>query len=264
MEKYGPEYRYQKYKRKYTRLKNSMNSDIFKAVNELSRSHNLSFVTADIDISPAEKDTIAKLNIQFGENGNNFMNFFGRFNRKKLLTNITSYLGTIGNDLDTSKKVANLLVTKIIIPYLDANDNKSLWFTIRTEESGNNLFEIPRWHTDGYFYEATSDDEIQTKLVGILVGDATLFKYYNKDMLQKYRELQPTRNRELIDSALMEYPTFTPNNDQIVVFIVGNENRSAVHSEPNMRGKRFFYSVVGGNENQIRSLAERWKNPYIA
>lgn len=172
------------------------------------------------------------------------------------------------------------LLNKIVYPYIKATNKEYLWFTIRIT-SPSDLFDIPRWHTDGYFYNYNyyMENKLpQIKLAGTLFGRPTLFKIDNENMLKKYYDIykklyrefdyknfdkiKDKENREIINNILIEYPSHSALKNQAGIFVVGLEDHSAVHSEPPHDTNRLFYSVVSGTKDEIKELASRWNKKF--
>lgn len=69
--------------------------------------------------------------------------------------------------------------------------------------------------------------------------------------------------RKILDNKINIYETLTPRENQVAIFIVGSNNRAAVHSEPAIDGPRIFFSIVVGNKNQIKEMATRRNMEFI-
>jgi len=242
------------------------------AVDSLLNSTNNSFVFVDININKNEEKTIQSLIINDDLMIDTF-SYFGKFNITKLDNLINNFILSIGNNIGSSNKITNILLNNIIKPYVEATNKNYIWFTIKIFFS-EPYFDIPRWHTDGYFYNPeyyTQNNLPQIKLVGSLKGCPTLFKENSKEMRTKYYKLfkslhnknnsgiENMENRKILDNALKEYNHVYPLKNQAAIFIVGLKDRSAVHSEPKINTKRLFYSVLTGNREEIKDLATNWK-----
>jgi len=284
--------KYIKYKYKYINLKQKSHDMTF-YIKHLLSSNDKSFTFIDIELSENDKKFIKNLGLDPNTDVYIF-NYFGKFDfnneigfsqfdkdskNDHLQKNITNFLMNKDNTTDISKAVTYIIISKIIKPYTEATNKNYIWFTIRIMFP-DNFFEIPRWHYDGYFYNSLeySDKNLpQIKLAGVLMGPSTLFKKDNPEMRQKFMESyanlyrnfdrsdqkKDLENRKEIDTTLNKYPTFQPNENQAVVFKVGSKNNAAIHSEPNMCCDRIFYSVVSGNKEEIKELADRWGHNFI-
>lgn len=269
---------YENYKTKYLQLKKEMNiNEIESKIKLLKESSDKSFVLANIGLSDDEKQLVDDIKIIYHENTKNNMSYMGKFNADIIATQIQEFLEQLGNDNEKSKLIVNILINKIIKQYLIGNQSDSLWFTIRTYDRATASYIIPRWHTDGNFYKPNEIDPYQLKLAGVFKGPATLFKKYNSELQTKFKSLykelysnfdykdreKDISNRKILDNEFKNYEQTSSKFDQVVIFIVGSETRSAIHSEPNIDRERFFFSVVAGNEEQIRELALRSNQVYI-
>lgn len=122
--------KYRKYKKKYLQMKS-----IKQSVNELNASTN-SFIFGNIGLTNEEIKVINLIKIKRWE-----CSYFGKFNNSKLFETITDFIKYIGNDKLTSDKITNILINKVVEPFLKAMNNNSLWLTIRTfQPEGNHIF----------------------------------------------------------------------------------------------------------------------------
>lgn len=267
--------KYLKYRKKYLKLKSKM--EIINAVNSLKKSPNQSFTFANINYDLDQKEAINSMTIDVSKN--NTFNYFGVFNNSKIHQMISSFVQTLNNDTKKSNLIADLLVEKIIKPLLEATNSDSLWFIIRIMYPQSEYY-VPRWHSDGLYYDINKkiNNKIQIKLAGVLRGPGTLFKNSNDEMRNKfwvlYKKLyqnfggrnfdrqKDEENRKIIATELKNYPEVQPNNNQVAIFVVGDQNMAAIHSEPLIDNKRFFFSIVPGNRSQIEELAINWNEEF--
>lgn len=271
--------KYLKYKAKYHNCKSVMT--FIKSINLIQKSLK-SFDLIDFAITNNEKQKIEFMNLNSQES----FNYFGIYNYNKIKQMISKFIISLGNDECISNTISKLLIKKIISPFLKAMEKDSLWFTIRIQYS-NNEYDIPRWHSDGYFYnweELSQKNEVQLKLAGTLIGPGTLFKIDNNNMKNEYIRISTElhqknklrvdydpkkRNREVeissrktIAESLKSYEEIQPKNDQVAIFSVGNQFKSTIHSEPQIDTKRLFFSIVAGNIEEIRDMSERWNKEF--
>ena len=253
--------KYKKYKSKYIALKR-MVSGVKELANSLDKSHAI----VDVILDDNEKNLLNKIKL---DNDINDLNYYGKFDKHRIMDILRNHIMSIGNEQLLSDQIANIMTQRIIQPFLISMANNSLWLKISVMFPTTD-YETPRWHFDGYYYDPTND-RIQMKLAGTLYGPGTLFKKDNTDMRNKYFEMrkdlppskgdrtQETINRKIIATGLQSYENEQPsNNNQVVLFIVGDQKKAAIHSEPNITSKRLFFSVVPGNVNDIRDLAGRY------
>lgn len=269
--------KYQKYRLKYSNLKKHFMPNMQFAVNQLLNSDDKSFVIVNNPINDEETKAIdslfTKKNIQ-----SIIFDYAGKFDEFRLKNLIDEFIQQIALEKD-SIKVTEILI-RTIRDYVDTTKKNYVWFTIRLSFP-NKGFDIPRWHTDGYYYNVDDYREnnlSQIKLAGVLIGPGTLFKVDNSKMRNKYWELHrslytnfnPTdfdsdkdlENRKIIDDVIQKYPSIYPNNNQVAIFVVGQMSRSAIHSEPPIHSKRLFYSIVTGTRDEIMHLTNERNMPF--
>lgn len=257
-------HKYRKYKKKYCELnryhKFAINMET--GINSLMNSDR-SFVFVDTDID--ESDTKSLDTLFSRENvTNKTFNYYGIFD-SRIKNEMDTFLGQITDD---SKKIAQI-INKVANGYTYATKKNYIWLTIRIQHPQDD-YDIPRWHTDGYFYnslEYSQKNLSQIKLAGILTGPLTLFKTDDQKMFLKYQQLwdnlyktkecyqKDMENRKIIDSELKDYETVTPKKGQVAIFKVGLNG--AMHSEPKIDTNRLFYSILSGTKEEIKDLATR-------
>jgi hypothetical protein len=260
--------KYLKYKNKYLTLKSTMEMNT--SINSLLKSKDESFVFVDLNINKNDIKNLKLLTI----NHNSEFNYFGK-KYDELHNSIKKFFLEFTEQPVLSKKMTNIFIKKIIEPYLNATNNEYLWLTIRISVP-NDIFNVPRWHTDGYYYDVS--DLPQIKLAGTLIGPSTLFingsgsneiyqdmfaKLYKGFDYKNFDSNKDIENRKYIDSILNKYDIVQPQKNQASIFIVGLKNRSGIHSEPKMNENRLFYSIVSGNKEEIKDLATRWNKQFI-
>ena len=272
-------HKYIKYKAKYINLKQIQKylfTNMYSATNSLLKSNNMSFVFVDLNFNDNDQELVNSILIT---NVSDTLEYYGILDRITLKNLLRVHISQIGNDINKSTKIANLLLDKIIEPYLKATDKNYLWFKMQVIPP-NNLFDIPRWHTDGYFYDSKyyADNNLpQTKLAGVLKGESTLFKENDNEMRNIYRETWESsfvngkydpiidmENRKILDEKLVNYNTLSVPKNHAAIFIVGSKDKSAVHSEPRIKTMRLFYSIVSGTKNEIADLAKNWNKIFNA
>lgn len=267
--------KYLKYKKKYLNCKSIT---AFRNSIDLIKESTKSFNFVDIEFTNDEIIKIKLLNMN-PKNSDTF-NYFGIYKYDMLKKMTSDFITSLDNEGNISNTISKLLIKKIVSPFLKAMSKDSLWFTIRVMFA-DEIFDIPRWHSDGYFYkweELSQKEETQLKLAGTLIGPGTLFKLDNNDMITKYNKISEELhqknklrkrnmeieidNRKIIAEALKSYDQIQPKNNQVAIFSVGDRYRSTVHSEPPINTKRFFFSIVAGNVEEIKDLAKRWNEKF--
>jgi len=262
--------KYRKYKSKYLNLKyQTLYSNMKSSYDNLTSSLDQTHTFVNLDLGAKDLNDLSMLKVI----NERRKVYFGIYSRKKFRIMITEYLKEIGNNDQIAMKSANIL-TNIIESYLHATNRDYLWFEMRPKLA-NNHFDIPRWHTDGYFYDRVAYSESQQpqyKLAGALIGPTTLFKLDNPEILSTYfetrrsldKDISEMEARKIIIEALAEYPMHQPGNGEAAIFAVGSVNRSAVHSEPPFDIDRIFYSVLTGTHDQINDLATSWGHEFVS
>jgi hypothetical protein len=118
----------------------------------------------------------------------------------------------------------------------------------------NPHFDQPRWHVDGHYYKLTTP--FQVKFATALKGNTTPFYDLPHEMRD---EFNAHRNdceylNTLIDLKNSESPVLGCG----AFFIVGNKEYGAVHSEPKFDKPRLFFSILPGDEAEIKELYDNW------
>jgi hypothetical protein len=267
--------KYKKYKKKYQNLQYNMD---LKSKLENFLNSDEPYILYDTNLSNKNINFINSIKI----NGNisDDYNYFGKYNKDIIGDQIETFFKGIIPD-NQIKRLAKILLNKISDPFMYAINKKYLWFAIRIQ-STNPSFDINRWHKDGFFYNAREFDKnngYQYKMVYVPKGPGTLFKKHDSTMNEKYlsivdqivsiNELPHTiENRKKIAHTLEQYAFESPSNIEAAVFIVGNSDRSAVHSEPsmdlnnNMQNGRIFVSILPGDEENIKDLTKGWNKKF--
>lgn len=283
--------KYLKYKTKYFNLKELINrnigqtgsssermpnNDIARAFDSLVKSDTKSFEISEIGYNDDDRKLIESISITKPVR----LNYFGKFNASKQKKYISKYIQDIGNSKKKSDQLADLVVEKIIGPFIKSSSKDSMWLKMDVMFPHDG-FNIGRWHMDGYYYfphKYLASGDKQYKLVSVLKGPVTLFKPNEEGLLDTFhrvhRELykdfdyknfdrsKDMEYRKIIDKALNKYETIIPTNKQAAIFIAGDNKRGAMHSEPPHDKKRLFLSVLPGTEDEVKDHASRWKQPY--
>jgi hypothetical protein len=185
-----------------------------------------------------------------------------------LESDLVDFLHTQGNDQQTSKAAA-AIIQRLVEQSRDAFGAETAWVTLRASIP-NSQFDIPRWHTDGYFYEPYQG--VQHKVAFAIKGNGTLFGNLTDKWRSAFEECvsrhtypltveMRTETAELMTQHGNIHPTL---KNQGVIFTVGDMKRAAIHSEPPITEQRLFLSIVPGSHEQIASLAKRWHRVPVA
>ena len=79
-------------------------------------------------------------------------------------------------------------------------------------------------------------------------------------LLQSF-ENDTSETRQTIGKLIDPANTQAALEGQATMFVVGDEQRAAVHSEPPITIERIFMSILPGTHAQIAELRERWGRP---
>jgi len=230
----------------------------------------VSFTSFDLQLTVEEREIFESLQIK----NLSPYNLYGSIEGKE--TEISEYITSLGNDQDKAQYVAQIIIN-ISKEILTGFDAPAAWITLRSSHP-NHQFDIPRWHTDGYFYPPF--EGLQYKFAVTLQGPGTLLsevttatrneyiKIYKEawDTIKNSNDTTTIRER-LIQHSNESRPLFVPlfPQDKIVqatalegiLFTVGNQKGTATfHSEPSIDRYRLFMSIVPGTIEQI----EYWRN----
>lgn len=217
-----------------------------------------SFVNFDLGLAPEAMADMHSLNVK---ETSDYSNFGGT---DVLRNDIARFLESQGNAPDHAGRVADVLdqVTKDSIGAVGA---EAAFFTIRSF-TPTDAFNVPRWHTDGWFYEPTENDR-QQKIALTLKGRTTLLNNLPDTLRGAFHKLlrsfasDSTENRRTIGKLINPADTETALPGQGTIFTVGDIKNSAIHSEPPIDSERIFMSIVPGTKAQIEELRQRWNVP---
>lgn len=181
------------------------------------------------------------------------------------------FLNKIGSNKETKIKKMSKIIKKLTTIVTRGYKKESYWLTIRVTHN-NTLFDIPRWHCDGYYIGFEYRDDL-SKFATVLKGPGTLFIKTNDEDRNNFISIRNDeqkksieRNGPNVNSEDDEYRKQMAlkikgdhtqlNNNQAVIFMSGNEKICGIHSEPEMHEPRIFLSIVPGSHEEI----DKWKN----
>lgn len=179
------------------------------------------------------------------------------------ITNFLSIVGT--NSLDDIITIKNF-ITRLIKAVLEGFEKDSFWLDIRVTIPNDN-WKVPRWHTDGKFYDIQNIDKPNYKFVMAPKGPGTLFsECTNKNIRNKFFEMLKLQgndyknlsNRRLNDDLIKNFNIVKCKQNQGAIFMTGNHQFSAIHSEPDFNDSRIFISILPGTKSEILELKDRW------
>lgn len=240
--------------------------NITNAIRNLSCYPSKSFEFIDLVLDSKQREAIDNLSIDPSQDM--AFSFCGEVKSPKLSKMLTDFIKGFGQNDPIDIQIITNILTSIASSFLESMDCNSMWFTIRVMKA-DDFFDTPRWHTDGFYFDLKDDnpESYQLKLAGVLRGPGTLFQEENQEMRKKYREIseqaKTTDKRKSIAEALSNYKIVSPGSYQASLFVVGNYQRAAIHSEPPINQTRLFFSIVPGLVDDIKELAERYNEPFI-
>ncbi|MCE2716213.1 MAG: hypothetical protein ACK4V2_04255 [Pseudomonadota bacterium] len=223
-----------------------------------------SFIDFNLGLTKAEKQQLEKIVVRPCDCYDNYGDL------SKLVVDLTIYFESLGNDYDSSHKVA-ISIHKIVERIVKDLEIESFWLTMRLPNKSD-MYNIPRWHTDGYYYPPYKGRV--PKVVFTLKGPTTLFYSASSDDRKVYDEIFYRRVEDQNDYYYGN--TIEGRNDLVkiinnsnvhqpllqtgTVYIVGDKTSAAIHSEPTIHEDRIFISIVPGSKKQIQELRSRHQN----
>lgn len=239
-----------------------------------------SYVAIDLNITQDERKVIDDFII---DKNKNIMVYTIHDNYKDTIK--TSLQQFTKNNTDTINNMYKLII-RIIQDVIRAYGKEAAGVIIRITLP-NNLFDKPRWHCDGRYFD-TLETGLLSKFVIALKGPTTLICVCDQDTRKKWRELLNNLPRPAIindDNKLIgfnkdielennkkiyeffheakrnnkaEFKQVKENSGCGVVFIVANDEYEAIHSEPPLTTDRIFISMVPGTKENIQEWYDRW------
>jgi len=220
------------------------------AIKALSPSR--SFVYYDLHLSENEKSAVNALKINKTDSYNNYANL------NALGPEVREFIKTLGlgkGNETNAKEVARLIV-RLVNEILQASGQETAWVAVRAF-TPTSEYDVPRWHTDGYYFEPYSGNLYKFALT--LKGPPTLFYRLPDNKREEFYALwrkgteQNDYNRQAFADMLgqSKEAISIAQAYQGAVFIVGSNN-AAVHSEPPIKEERLFISILPGSKTQIK------------
>lgn len=227
--------------------KPSITDEVKKSLKTLNA--NKPFTNFNIPLSHEESNSLNKLHIDAPKAYDNF----GKLDY--LINELDEFIKSLNlNNIDISQSISTL-IKKLVSDVILGFEKETAWVTVRASIA-TDIWDIPRWHTDGYYYSPYIGE--QYKVVITLKGPASLFYPLSNDLREKFYSLQfEPENRETIASMLDMSQSISALPRQGTIYIVGS-NYSAVHSEPPIHEERLFLSIVPGSKSEIQELYNNW------
>ena len=236
----------------------------------LSLVQDRSFAFFDLGLSHDQINLLKNLSIVISTKS--AMNNYGDLETLEL--QICDYLKNLGN-CDVDAQAASHIIYSIVSRDVAACGMETGWVTLRAFNP-NNLYDLPRWHTDGSIYDGPNHRCY--KLVYVFQGAPTLLLEVPEDVRAEMLSVQSKSgvtsaqiknlSRKELDDVMYSsrlklaalLAQYTPSQVPAasgIIFITGDANRktAAIHSEPPMHENRLFMSIVPGSREQI----EQWR-----
>lgn len=219
--------------------------DMRKKIGNLGEDKNFTFI--DLGISEEDLHLINQFKIETSDQ-------YARFGSLHLLKDeLPNFLRSIGSNNEELIQKITEIIFQIAYNVKEASNKETAWVCVRASIP-NHDFDIPRWHSDGYYYAPYSG--FAFKFATILKGNSTLFHQLSKDIRDVF-DLH-FDDREFLSNLIDVNTVESAKLGQGAFFIVGDRNRAAAHSEPKIDGERLFISVLPGNDDEINELYARW------
>lgn len=214
------------------------------------------FVDFDLGLTAAEKQQIIAIKTKPHKCYDNYGDL------KTLVVDLTIYFETLGNDYNSSYKAAKA-IHRIVKKMKEDLKAESFWLTMRLPDKSD-MYDIPRWHIDGFYYPPFKGRV--TKIVFTLKGPSTLFYNILPEKRGTYNEIsyRPAKDKsdysygntmegrkelaKLVDHAKVHQPSLQTGT----VYLVGDTDTAAIHSEPPIHEDRIFVSILPGAKEQIQ------------
>jgi hypothetical protein len=188
-----------------------------------------------------------------------------------LESEIVDFLKSLGNNEEDAQAAA-IIIYNLVMNSIISFDGGTAWVALRAF-TPNELYELPRWHTDGAFYQ--SKEMLCYKIAYILQGPTTLFLRLPAEIRAQFFEIQSKTFRGMTSAAIKslsrpeldaltradriklvelvkDFQVYTVPADKGVIFVTGDRKRAGIHSEPAMHKNRLFLSIVPGTYEQIQ------------
>lgn len=225
------------------------------------------FVSFNVKLTPEEKASIEKVNIQKELPA---FNSYGPVN-DELVKNLITYFGELGENSQETIEAISKLVARIAKNTLADFEKELAWVAIRiilpTRE-----FDVPRWHLDGKNLQSLKSENKVYKLILTIKGSPTLFGETND--LERFKRLteenfnnyklnhdtnfelfkkEDIKIRTELDSIVNKVSGY--KSGEAMYYLVTHEN-ATIHSEPKIDEPRIVMSVVAGSNDQMIGLKE--------
>lgn len=213
-----------------------------------------SFAYVDLGLTDRELDLLDQLKFDQLQVGDTVQ--YDRFGDLHLLGDeLPNFLKIIGNDNEDVIKVTTEVISKIVHDVVSASNKNSAWVCVRAS-TPMTAYDIPRWHIDGAYYGPFPYPGLIFKFAATLKGSPTLL--YNLSSDQRDVFIAHQNDRKFLSEFLDLSSAESPQRGEGVIFIVADQERGAIHSEPKKHENRLFFSILPGDKSEIEELNLRW------
>lgn len=173
---------------------------------------------------------------------------------------VAEFFCELGSNSKESALQAAALIAQIAKKVVEASGKESAWIHLRASPP-TDKFDLPRWHTDGYYYIPEGPDDLLFKFAMTLKGPPTLFYQLPQDL--RSVAVRHMRNRKYMKAFCLDENIIMPRLGEGAVFIGGlNNGVAAMHSEPPIHENRLFFSVVPYTEKHRSEIKARVATAY--
>lgn len=209
-----------------------------------------SFAYYNLHLSENEKNAVNTLKINKTDSYNNYAHL------NTLEFEVREFIKALSKEDQTNAKELSQLIVRLVNEIVQASGQETAWVAVRAF-TPTSEYDMPRWHTDGYYFEPYSGAPYKFALT--LKGSPTLFYPLPNNKKEEFFALrrkgteQNDHNRQALADMLEQSKEVISSAQpyQGAVFVVGSNN-AAVHSEPPIKEERLFISVLPGSKTQIK------------
>lgn len=234
--------------------------NIKKYLKNVSKNHQ----TYEIKYSKKEQESINNFNIT----KNTEYIYYGNYKEIKK-NELKKVLSTGGNNNIEDIIIIEKIIYKLMDKLSKGYKNEYLQLIVKLISSPPT--HMPMWHRDGDNF--LHSENLQTKFITTLTGPGTLYFDDKKEINELYEKLNnittksldkltPNKknsnhekifkkfNNEFIKKC-KKYKIHQLQNNEGLIFLVGNKAQGLIHSEPVITTKRIFISIVFGSKEDI-------------
>ena len=209
----------------------------------------------DLEITPEEKTLINQLKFNKLES-NSELRYDHYGNLELLEEGLTEYFNKIGNNDSLVVAALTQTILRSTSGMIKATKKPTAWVSVRAS-TPHHGFDIPRWHLDSYFgiksKNSESKEAVFFKFVATLIGPSTLL--YNLPSENRKEFLDHVQNRSYLNMFLDIKNAQSADNETALAFLVADNNKAAIHSEPKTNTHRVFFAIIVGYEDEIARIA---------